>query len=109
MKGSSSAGAAEHWTASAGAAATSCLLGAGASASVPSKCADNDLFAAPEGFKADGAGAAAADEDAADAWAAMTGAAWAAFAAAAWAVFSAFFRICSDTSSLNSIAGANDD
>ena len=108
MKGSSSAGAAEHWTASAGAAATSCLIGAGASSSFPSKCADTDLFDAPEAFKADGAGAAAADDDAADAWAAMTGAAWAAFAAAAWAVFSAFFRICSDTSSLKSIAGATD-
>jgi hypothetical protein len=106
MNGSSSAGAAEHWAASAGAAASD---GASAGAAAgPSKCADTDLFDAPEALNADAAGVAARADDDADAWAAMAGAAWAAFAAVAWAVFSAFFRICADTSSLKSIAGAVD-
>ena len=105
MNGSSSAGAAEHWAASAGAAAEGASAGAAAG---PSKCADTDLFDAPEALNADAAGVAARAADDDGAWAAMAGAAWAAFAAVAWAVFSAFLRICADTSSLKSIAGAVD-
>jgi hypothetical protein len=106
MNGSSrSAGAAEHWAASAGAAADGAFAGASAASS---KCADTALFDAPEAFNAEpwGVVVRAADDD--GAWAATAGAAWAAFAAVAWAVFSAFLRICAELSSLKSIAGAVD-